>query len=366
MNDTLLEDLSLDDLGYDSRLRKHFAHLARPDWRPARVIADHGQRLVVQDGQGPVPAIVRGALRNAALDRTDLPAIGDWVAISGAEHDLAPIEAVLPRRGAMIRRAAGSAVEPQVIAAHVDTAFVVAGLDGDFNPRRIDRLLAALAATGAQVVVLLNKADLPIDREAARARLAVSVPVSFVSARTGEGVDVVAALLGRGRTGVLVGASGTGKSSLINRLLGRDAQDTGGVRHGDDRGRHTTTTRSLLALPDDGGLVIDTPGVRELALWAGEADVDDAFADVAALAERCRFRDCSHESEPGCAVRAAIETGALDPARLAHHDKLQREVAYAARQQDVRARKAEHGRWKQITRQMRNRRKIESRHGGKG
>ncbi|MEZ4431942.1 MAG: ribosome small subunit-dependent GTPase A [bacterium] len=355
---------ALEQLGYDSRLHKDFARLGRPDWRPARVVADHGARLVVDDGLTRSTAAVRGALEHAAADRADLPAIGDWVAVSAG--DPRPVEAVLPRRGALVRKAAGTATAPQVIAAHVDTAFVVAGLDGDFNPRKIDRLLVALAASGAQTVVLLNKADLPVDREAARARLPGGAAVSFVSARTGEGVDVVAALLGRGRTGVLVGASGTGKSSLINRLLGAEVQDTGGVRRGDDRGRHTTTARSLLMLPDDGGMIIDTPGVRELGLWAGGAAVEEVFADVTALAARCRFRDCRHEQEPDCAVRAAIEAGALDPARLAHLDKLQRELAFAQRQQDERARKAEHDRWKQISRQVRSRRVFEGRHGGKG
>lgn len=355
---------NLEQLGYDNRLRKDFARLGRPDWLPARVVADHGIRLIVDDGTTRRPAFVRGALENTAADRLGLPAIGDWVAITLG--DPAPIHAILPRRGALVRKAAGTAVEPQVIAAHVDAAFIVAGLDGDFSPRRIDRLLTALAASGAQAVVLLNKADLPIDREAIRARLPTGAAVSFVSALTGEGVDVIATLLGRGRTGVLVGASGTGKSSLINRLMGADVQDTGGVRPSDDRGRHTTTARSLLVLPGDGGLLIDTPGVRELGLWAGEAAVDEAFADVAALAARCRFRDCGHQNEPDCAVRAAIESGALDPDRLAHLDKLRRELAFAQRAQDDRARKAEHDLWKKRSRQQRTRREFEQQHGGKG
>lgn len=352
---------ALGALGFDDRIRKTFARVAGPHHKPARIVADHGTRLVVDAGGGPCPAIARGAL---LPDRR--PAMGDWVAIGPVEGELTPIEDLLPRQRAIVRKAAGERTVPQVIAAWVDTAFVVAGLDGDFNPRRIERILTALAGTGVQPVILLNKADACADRAAARAALAVSAPVCFVSALTGEGLDIVPTLLGRGRTGVLVGASGAGKSTLTNRLLGREAQATGAVRAGDDRGRHTTTARSLFALPDDGGLLIDTPGMRELALWAGEGEADAAFADLAGLAQRCRFRDCAHENEPGCAIREAVESGAIDPARLASYDKLQRELAYAERRQSEHAAREAQGRWKAVTTRMRQRRNFEKRTGGKG
>lgn len=353
---------ALTALGFDSRIRSDFARLAGPAHAPARVVADHGTRLLVDAGGGPRPGVVRGAL----LRDDRRPAVGDWVAVAPAEGELTPIEALLPRQRAIVRKAAGERTVPQVIAAWVDTAFVVAGLDGDFNPRKIERILTALAGTGVQPVVLLNKADACVDRSAARAQLAVAAPIGFVSGLTGEGVDVVPTLLGRGRTGVLVGASGAGKSTLINRLLGREAQATGAVRDGDDKGRHTTTARALFALPDDGGLLIDTPGMRELALWAGEGEADEAFDDIAALGEQCRFRDCAHGAEPGCAIRAAVESGALDPARLTSYDKLQRELAYAERRQDEHAARAAQSRWKAVSTRMRQRRNFEKRTGGKG
>lgn len=351
---------ALSALGHDSHVRSVFRTVAGPAHRPARVVADFGTRLMIDAGGGPAPGVVRGALLRDAR-----PAVGDWVAIAPVEGELTPIEALVPRERALVRKAAGERTVPQVIAAWVDTAFVVAGLDGDFNPRRIERILTALAGTGVQPVVLLNKADTCVDRAGARAQLAVHAPVCFVSGLTGEGVDIVPTLLGSGRTGVLIGASGAGKSTLTNRLLGREAQVTQAVREGDDKGRHTTTSRSLFALPDGGGLLIDTPGMREMALWAGEGEADEAFDDIAELGQRCRFRDCGHEAEPGCAIRAAVEAGELDPARLASYDKLQRELAYAERRQDEHAARAAQTRWKSVTSRMRQRRNFENRNGGK-
>ncbi len=351
---------ALGGLGFDSHIRSEFRAVAGPEHHPARVVADHGTRLLVDRGAGPEPGVVRGALL-----REGRPAVGDWVALAPAEGELRPIEALIPRQRAIVRKAAGERTVPQVIAAWVDTAFVVAGLDGDFNPRRIERILTALAGTGVQPVVLLNKADACVDRAGARAQLAVHAPVCFVSALTGEGVDIVPTLLGKGRTGVLVGASGAGKSTLTNRLLGGDVQATAAVREGDDKGRHTTTSRALFALPDGGGLLIDTPGMRELALWAGEGEADEAFDDIAALGQRCRFRDCAHGAEPGCAIRAAVERGELDEARLASYDKLQRELAYAERRQDEQAARAAQTRWKSVSTRMRQRRNFEDRNGGK-
>ena len=347
-------------LGYDSHVRSSFRIVAGPDRRPARVVADFGTRLIVDAGPGPTPGVVRGALLREAR-----PAVGDWVAVGPPEGGLVPIEGLVPRERAIVRKAAGERTVPQVIAAWVDTAFVVAGLDGDFNPRRIERILTALAGTGVQPVVLLNKADTCTDRSAVRAQLAVHAPVCFVSGLSGEGVDVVPTLLGKGRTGVLVGASGAGKSTLTNRLMGEAVQATQAVREGDDKGRHTTTSRALFALPDGGGLLIDTPGMREMALWAGEGEADEAFDDIAALSQQCRFRNCAHGNEPGCAIRAALESGALDPARLASYDKLQREMAYAERRQDEHAARAAQSRWKAVSTRMRQRRHFENRNGGK-
>ena len=297
-------------------------------------------------------ARVSGRLRHEARSRLDYPAVGDDVAFELCGSGPAAIHDVLPRRSIIARRAAGNAYEEQVIAANVDYLFVVCGLDNDFNVRRIERYAALAASGGVQAVIVLNKADVCRDLDEKVLELAdanIVLPIHVVSAALGDGIDTLETYLKGEITIALAGSSGAGKSTIANALLRERVQITGAVRGGDDRGRHTTTSRQLFELPC-GAFLIDTPGMRELYLWADSGALDEAFADVEALARDCKFSDCSHRSEPGCAVIPALgET--LDAARLENYRKLQREQAYLERKTDARAAAAERERWKTIHRQ---------------
>ncbi|MDY7233194.1 ribosome small subunit-dependent GTPase A [Hyalangium rubrum] len=302
---------------------------------PGRVVRQERGLLTVQTSERVCLARPTGRLLHHALSAEALPTIGDWVALmvpSGEGEAL--LHEVLPRQSVLMRREAGSEREGQVIAANLDVVFLVAGLDGNFNPRRIERALTVAWNSGAAPVVVLSKADLQpevSERVEEVEALAPGVPVLALSARTGEGLEALKAELPAGKTGVLLGSSGVGKSTLVNQLLGAERLATQEVRPEDDKGRHTTTHRELFVLPH-GGLLIDGPGMRELGLWGDEEGLEHAFSDVVELAEGCRFRDCGHQREPGCAVRGAVEAGALTPERLESFDKLRREQAYHARQ----------------------------------
>ena len=317
---------------------------AHPQARPARVIEQHRSGYVVTETpDGGYPAESLPEWQRPRLPPEARAAVGDWVLVEGqGEGEGRPrIVALLPRRSAIKRGAAGEHYRQQLIATNIDTVFIACGLDADFNPRRIERYLLLVAGSGARPVVVLTKADRDgADPEGAIGALREAsvagggaegdVAVVAVNAKDRASVAALDRWLGPGRTVVLVGSSGAGKSTLTNTLLGSERMKTGAVREGDDRGRHTTTHRTLIALPA-GACLIDTPGMRELKP-TGEEDVAETFADIEALAERCRFRDCRHASEPGCAVRAAIEAGALDPDRFANYVKLRDEVAGAAGQ----------------------------------
>jgi ribosome biogenesis GTPase len=344
---------ALEGLGYSPAFAEALGALDDPELRPARVVRTHRGRLRVRSEDEERVAEVRGRLRHAARGGGDLPVVGDWVAVRllPREHR-AVVEAVLPRRTAFVRKAAGEPTGEQVLAANVDTVFVVAGLDRDFNPRRLERYLLLAWESGARPVVVLNKADLcadPPGRMADTFAVAPGVDVHVVCGKDAGTLGVLDPYLLPGRTVAFLGSSGVGKSTLINRLLGADVQTTRAVREQDDRGRHTTTHRELFVLPG-GGLVIDTPGIRELQLWTGETGVEAVFEEVAALAASCRFRDCRHESEPGCAVRAAVEDGRLLPERLASLHKLQAELQHSAVARDAAARAEQNRRWKIIHR----------------
>ena len=343
-------------LGWDTGWDTALATVA-PGLVPARVIAAHRGAWEVATGVDDrvLEARVTGRLRFEA-GPAELPVVGDWVAVDArTEEGAASVHAVLPRRTQLQRKAPADHGTPvQVLASNVDVVFVATSLNRDLNPRRIERYLATAWESGARPAVVLTKVDLardPVEVAVAEAQLeeiAVGVPIVATSAVSGEGLGAVRTLLGPGRTTALVGSSGVGKSTLANALLGEERLLVREIREDDARGRHTTVGRQLVALPDGAGLLIDTPGLRELGLWDDGTGLDLAFADVAAAAESCRFTDCRHDREPGCAVRAAVAEGALGADRFAGWQKLAREERYRALEMDAGARRAEKKRWAAI------------------
>ncbi len=330
----------LNALGWTPSREAEFEKYARDGLAAARVAAQHRGAYVVYTEDGERPAEVAGRLRHAAVATADLPVVGDWVAVAdGPDAAAATIQAVLDRSTAFSRKAAGVEEVEQVIAANVDVVFIVSAFGDDLNVRRLERYLASGWESGAQPVIVLNKSDLaedPAGDVAEVEAVAFGVPVHAVSCLDGAGLEGLEAYLTGNRTVALLGSSGVGKSSLLNRLLGWERQQVQGLR-GDGRGRHTTTHRELVPL-SAGGLVLDTPGMRELGLWSAGAGVDETFADVAELASECRFSDCGHETEPGCAVRAAIDEGRLPEERLESYRKLERELRHQELKADPRAR----------------------------
>jgi ribosome biogenesis GTPase / thiamine phosphate phosphatase len=327
----------IQDLGWNAYFEAAWNEEERTGCVPARVVVHQRGVWRVAADFGECWARASGKLRKEGQEGSDWPAVGDWVALEiciGKETGV--IEGVLRRRSKFSRKQAGKKIAEQVIAANVDKAVVIAGLDGDFNPRRIERYFAQCWDSGTQPVLVLNKADTCAELEehvVAAEAVAMGAPVFALSAKTGEGLAQFEASLIAGETVVFLGSSGVGKSSLINRLLQRKQQATRPVRESDSRGRHTTTSRQLFALPN-GTMVIDTPGLRELQLWDATAGLAQAFADIDELEAQCRFADCTHESEPGCAVRRALELGELDAERLENRRKLQREEEFLLRKMD--------------------------------
>lgn len=323
----------LEDLGWDHAWATAFAPLETDGLTPGRVAIQHRGAYDVLTADGDVRARVSGRLRHAAASPAELPVVGDWVALERPAEADATIHAVLERRTKFSRRAAqdpsGEVVaREQVVAANVDVVFVVASLADDLDPRLLERYLTLAWESGARPVILLTKADLVADSPSATEELAEmgrEVPVVVVSARTGVGLEDVRSRLGPGVTGALLGPSGVGKSTLVNALVGEDLLATGGLR-ADGSGRHTTTRRQLVLL-EDGGLLVDNPGMREVHLWLADEGLEDAFPDIVGLESQCRFRDCSHESEPGCAIREALTDGRLSPERWRSYRDLQEELA---------------------------------------
>jgi ribosome biogenesis GTPase len=344
----------IEEFGWSDALGHEFAPYGRQGFSAARVtVQQRGIYGLVSDA-GDLAGKLAGRLVHE-LAPGEHPVVGDWVAIAArAAEGAATIHAVLKRRSVFSRQAAGG-VGTQHVAANVDVALLVTSMNAEFNPRRLERYLATAWASGAQPVIVLTKADLCADAEnfVARAEeLAFGTPVVGVSSITGAGLEMLRGFVRVGETCVLLGSSGVGKSSLVNALAGAKLMNTGAIRTADARGRHTTTHRELVRLPS-GALLLDTPGMRELGLTGGGDGLEAAFEDVEGLAARCRFHDCRHNGEPGCAVAAALETGALAAERWESFRKLQRELAFVARKEDRALRAADHKRWVAIAKAQR-------------
>ena len=346
---------TIEDFGWNDALATAFAPHAAEGLAPARVTAHHRGlwRLMTRDGESA--GRLSGKFFAEATEEGGHPVVGDWLAISPAEGDGdATIHAILPRKTVFARRAAGG-VGIQLVAANVDVAFLVAALNSDLNERRLERYLVATRDSGAEAVIVLTKVDLSEDRDADTKRvtdIAAGAPVVALSARTGEGLDALDRWLKAGVTVALLGSSGAGKSTLLNALAGAELMSTGAIRESDERGRHTTTHRELFRLAN-GALVVDTPGMRELGLVAETESLEDSFTDIADLIPHCKFSTCTHKTEPGCAILAALADGSLSAERWAGYLKLERELAFVARKDDPAADAENRARWKQIHKDQR-------------
>ncbi|MGZ4112039.1 MAG: ribosome small subunit-dependent GTPase A [Tumebacillaceae bacterium] len=343
--------MNLQALGWNNTFEEAFASYAAEGYTVGRVALEHKHLYRVYSEQGDVLAEVSGKMRYNSLGRGDYPAVGDWVVMSVRESEgRATVHGILPRQSKFSRKVAGGSLEEQIVATNVDTVFLVTALNLDFNVRRIERYLILAWESGAMPVIILSKADLCEDVAARIAEVesvAFGVPIHVVSSLNNEGLEELTPYMQRGKTVALLGSSGVGKSTLINRVYGREIQDTGGIREGDDRGKHTTTHRELIVLPE-GGLLIDTPGMRELQLWDADEGISDSFQDIESLAGECQFRDCQHRNEPNCAVQGALRDGTLDRSRYSNYVKLQKELAYLARKDDKQLQLAEKAKWKKI------------------
>ncbi|MCG3191616.1 MAG: putative ribosome biogenesis GTPase RsgA [Thermoanaerobaculia bacterium] len=342
--------MSLQTYGWSMCFESHFAPYRAEGFQPARVVTESHEIYTLALGESEIRGELTGRLRFMADSREELPVTGDWVAARAFPgEDLSIIHAVLPRQTLLCRRAAGTEGERQPLAANVDAAWILGSMNRDFNPSRLERYLALVTGCGIAPLVLLSKSDL-VPEASARAEILGQLPASvcphLVSSKTGEGLDRLRRELAPGRTIALLGSSGAGKSTLINALAGAELRLTGEIRDADQRGRHTTTSRDLVVLPG-GGLILDSPGLREAGLASG-LTAEDGFGDISALGESCRFRDCRHEAEPGCSVRAAVELGELDARRLENFRKLRKEAEFFELREATSASFVEKSRWKAI------------------
>ena len=355
-HDHKLKEFDLADLGWNSSFEDSFLELDSPAMIPARVVEQSRGMYRVRSVRREYAARIAGKIGYLAQAGKDFPAVGDWVSILPTDEDQARIDCILPRKTKLSRKVAGRKLTEQIVAANVDTVFVVSSLNREFNLRRIERYLTLVWDSGAAPVLLLNKADLCADAGAQGDEvhnIALAIPVLLLSALQETGIESVRSHISRGQTAAFVGSSGVGKSTIINALSGAPSIRVQPVREADDRGRHTTTSRQMIFLPG-GGIVIDTPGMRELQLWESEEGLSRAFEDIEALAENCKFRNCAHGGEPGCAVEAAILDGQLMPERLENHRKLLAELRFQQRKADPELARQEKERWKKIHKVMRH------------
>ena len=356
--------MDLTSFGWDKFFATNFEPYARSGYTVGRVALEHKNLFRVYTEQGDVLAEISGKLRHEAASRSDLPAVGDWVVIrSRPDTDRVTIHAVLPRRTSFSRKIAGSRTEEQIVGANIDTLFLVTSLNQDFSLRRIERYLVIAWESGANPIIILSKSDLHervADAMTDVQTIARGVPIHAISVVTGFGLQDIAQYFKCGQTVAMLGSSGVGKSTLINHVAGVDHLKVQTVREGDDRGRHTTTHRELILL-SAGGLVLDTPGMRELQLWDGDESLPLVFDDIEALAGQCFFSDCLHQEEPRCAVREALVAGTIDTERYESYGKLQKELKYLARRRDKLSEITEKKKWKKLSRLASERARLKRR-----
>jgi ribosome biogenesis GTPase len=352
--------MNLEELGWNQSFDRYFEQSRNQSFIPARVAQEHKNKYLVYSEQGELKAEISGKFRHGARSRGEFPAVGDWVALSARPKEgRATIHSLLPRKNSFSRKAvlsggmpdSGGKTEEQVLAANVDKVFLVSGLDGEFHLRRIERYLTVAWDSGTTPVIVLNKADVCTDIETLVGEvqsIALGVAVHAISAAKNAGLDALQQYLINGRTAAFLGSSGVGKSTIINCLLGMNRLKVGVVREYDSKGRHTTSYREMILLPN-GGIVIDTPGMREIQMWGDEEGLKRTFDDIEELATQCRFRDCRHEGEPGCAIGHAVTDGTLDTKRFHSYLKQKKELDYLAVRKDQRAKLNSKKRWKEIT-----------------
>lgn len=347
--------MELAQFGWNNFFEENFRKYADQGYSVGRVYLESRRSFWLYTKVGEIKADISGKMIYQAESRSDFPAVGDWVVFRLQEDkSKAIIHAVLPRKSKFSRKVPGSSIKEQIVATNIDTVMLVTGLDNDFNLRRIERYLVMVSASGANCIIVLNKADLCADLQSRLSeveRIAPNVPVITISAKDDEQLTALDGYIKKGETVALLGSSGVGKSTITNHLLGGERQKVQEVRAGDDRGRHTTTKRELILLPD-GGLVIDTPGMRELQLWVSEEGLETSFEDIETLYGQCFYSNCEHNGTRGCAIEAALADGSLDQERWENHNKLQKELADITEKQDASAAQTKKKNIRKITRQF--------------